>query len=867
MKKFTGYAILCLSLIAVMMFIGGSTATAQKPIKRVLVEEATGSWCQFCPRGATNLLKAINDNPDKVIGVAVHNGDGMKLSDEPIFHAAYIGGFPEIVVDRKHFAESDVQDDAKTNGMYDESIHGPVKTQIVTPAKVAVSLENLIYNSANRTMTVDVKATFVATVSGDIRFNVYIAEDSVKGSGQGWDQVNAFDGVNTSPWYKKGNPIKNYYHRHVLRAWLGGPWGEAGVIPSTVQDGGTYTKSYTYKIPNNFDVSKIKVIGIVQMYNSVVEKREVLNAVEQGLLEIKLPSIAVTGSVTEPYLHAATTSKITKKVTFSNSNSTDVTVDIGVDMENSVIPSGWVAKVDPATATIPAGGTFDATVTIETDASFDYAKAIVTATPIVQDAIPVAGSATVYALSEGIKYAVIEGFNYFAKQPFSESMSKMSSIGKQTKIFNWVKDKEILEAFKDQFNVCAISISGGLILGGTADYVTGQPLAADPTLYPDYPNFAKYIKSIMDAGKHILVSVPNGLWLNKQQGAINQDATNFYSMLGVELGKEEKHFTTKTTTEGILYEPTAFIVTGVSNEICSNLTGTGNSAGGYYTYWTNNMKLSPGSKSVPIFTVAEKPTDILGVRYEATNKARVVFLTFDIGAFNNDIISQQIVEKSINWLAEGLIVKPKLPIISNIDDVEFGEVEFMKSSDKTIEITNEGEADLEIKKVEIKGVGASYFKYKAMSLPVTIKPGEKIQITITFTPTIEDEVSATLSITSTDERETTGSELIGKGKKPATSVFTPADQAKTITGLTAGPNPAISKSTISYTISGVAAQVVEMYLVDMRGARVATLVDNLSLAPGSYSVSVNAADLASGSYRVVAHTAVETVQLPLVINR
>lgn len=863
MKKFTSYAVLCMALIAVMTMIGSSTISAQTPIKRVLVEEGTGAWCGYCPRGATTLLNTIDKYPDKVIGVAVHNADGMTIPEEAAYSSAYMNGFPNMTIDRKRHNVSGTK-----IGVSDGAIVGPIQTQMVVPAKVDVALENLVYSSANRTLTVDVKATFVTNVIGDIRFNLYIVEDSVKGSGTGWDQSNYMsktggDPDPNSPWYNFPPKIPNFYHRHVLRAMLGGTWGDAGVIPDPVQSGGTYTKSYTYKVPNNFNTNRIHVVGIVQMYNSSADKREVLNVIQQGLLETKLPSIAVTGTVTEPYLSAATSSKITKKVTFSNANTTDVTVDIGLDTENSVIPDGWVTKVEPATATIPAGGTFDATVTIETDASFDYVKAIVTATPVVQDAIPVAGSATVYALSEGIKYAVIEGFNPLGLS-FRNAIKGMDIVGDQTKEFVWGTDKEILEAFASQFNVVAISFSGGLIYNQGLTYVNGTPLAADATTNPDYPNMALYIKKVMAAGKRVLVSVPNGLNLNKVAGVINQDATDFYAMLGVELLKANQHY----TVAGNLYTATAYTVSGITNEICTGITATANTNNNGVAYWTNTMKLSPGSNSVPIFSMSGSPTDILGVRYEAANKARVVFLTFDMAAFGNAAIDRQIMDKTINWLAEGLIVKPKLPVISTINDVDFGEVELKKSTDMTVDIKNEGEADLVINKIEITGTGSKDFKLKNMSLPVTIKPGEKVVVTITYTPSVTGDVSATLSVTSNDPKSgTSNAELVGKGKEPAASVFTPADQAKTITGLTAGPNPAISKSTINYTISGVASQVVEIYMVDMRGARVATLVDNLTLAPGSYSVNVNAADLASGSYRVVAHTAVETVQLPLVINR
>jgi len=860
MKKITTYAVRCLALIAAVTMMG-SGLYAQAPVKRVLVEEGTGAWCGWCPRGATTLINAIEKYPGRVIGVAVHNGDAMTIPEEAAYSSAFINGFPNMTVDRKKFTGIS---GAKV-GMSDGQIFGPIQTQMAAPAKVDVTLENLIYSSDNRSLSVTVKGAFVANVSGDIRFNLYLVEDSVKGTGTGYDQANYLNTDNTSPWYNKGNPMKNFIHRHVLRAMVGGTWGTNGVIPSSVSSGGTYSKTYTYKLPATWNTNRMTVVGIIQMYDGAnADKREVLNAVEQGLFETKLPSIGVVGSVVDPYLRAAITSKITKKVVFTNNNDVDVDVDIDVDIDNSTLPGGWSTTIEPKTATIAAnGGTVEAIVTIETDERLDMADVLVTATPKVQDAIPVAGNARVYVLSENIRYAIIQGFNPLAT-PFANAIQSLDIIGDQAKVFTWSTDQKILEAFSDQFHVVAMSFSGGLIYNGTLDFLNGTPLAADPTANPDFPNMAKYIKTIMDGGKRVLVSVPNGLVLNKVAGVINQDATDFYAMLGVELAKANQHY----TVSGNSYTPAQFTVTGITNEICTGLTATINGTPNLgYTFWTNSMKLSPGSKSVPIFEMSGKPADILGVRYEATNKARVVFLTFDMAASGNPAISNQIMDKSMNWLAEGLLVKPKVPVIAAVNDVDFGEVELNQSKDMTVDIENTGEADLVITNIEI--LINKEFKLKGVSLPMTIKPGEKVAVTITYTPTTKgDAMTGVLRITSNDPKNNSmTADLSGIGKDAPKSVFIPADQAKTVIGMTAGPNPATTKSTISYTIGGVSPQVVEMYVVDIRGARVATLVDNISLAPGNYSTNVNASALANGSYHIITRTAVETVQLPIVINR
>lgn len=863
MKKLSVFVAKSMALATMVLAIGASTMSAQAPVKRVLVEEGTGAWCGYCPRGATTLINTIEKYPGKVIGVAVHNADQMSITNEPDYSSAYMNGYPNMTVDRKRFSVSGAKP-----GMSDGSIVGPIIQQMGVAAKVDVKLENVVYNSGSRTITVDVKADFVTSVSGDLRLNLYVVEDSVKGSGTGYDQANYMNGESTSPWYNKGNPIKNFWHRHVLRATVGGTWGTPSVIPSSVQSGGSYTKSYTYKLPSGYNANRISLVGIVQMYDVSVDKREILNAVEQGLFETKLPTIGVTGSVTSPYLSAAAGTPLTKKVTFTNPNDKDVDVNIEIDMDNSDIPGGWQTTVEPATATIPANGSIEATVTINPDDALELAKVTVMATPNVTDAIAASGSAVVYALADKIKYAVINGFNPLSK-PYADAVMRIQTdnIGAESRAFNWGTEKEICEAFKDQFNVVILSLSGGDITSGSLSNEYGLPISVDAATDPDYPNMVKYVMSIMDAGKRVFVSAPNSLWWNQQTGAKNQDATDFFNMLGVDLAKANAHYTKTPNGNQIQIGFTTFNVNGITGEIFNGLSGTGNGQPNLgYTHWTNTMKMQAGSKSKAVFNMGTNTSDVLGVRYEAANKARIVFVTFDMQAWANVSLQQEMMDKAINWLAEGLIVQVKKPVIAEILSVDFDKVDNGKTKDMPIEISNTGDADLIVTKIDI--LGDKVFNLKGVSLPFTVTPGAKTVVTVTFAPTAEKSYTAFLQITSNNNNtnnDVVSVDLSGIGKA-AVGVFTPAEEATTIIAMTAGPNPSADRSVLSYTVGGTAPQFVELYVVNSLGQRVAELGSQMR-TPGTYTANINAANLASGSYRIVAHTAVETVQLPFVVNR
>lgn len=72
--------------------------------RNVVVEEWTGTWCQFCVRGIVTLREMKASYPDSFIGIAIHNGDDMAYDDYLLHIYDYyeqMGTFPGCVVNRK----------------------------------------------------------------------------------------------------------------------------------------------------------------------------------------------------------------------------------------------------------------------------------------------------------------------------------------------------------------------------------------------------------------------------------------------------------------------------------------------------------------------------------------------------------------------------------------------------------------------------------------------------------------------------------------------------------------------------------------------------------------------------------------------
>lgn len=69
------------------------------PVHRAVIEEYTGLWCGYCPKGFVALEKMNKLYPDKFIGLSYHNGDQMEIMESKYFPVNVVG-YPEAWIDR-----------------------------------------------------------------------------------------------------------------------------------------------------------------------------------------------------------------------------------------------------------------------------------------------------------------------------------------------------------------------------------------------------------------------------------------------------------------------------------------------------------------------------------------------------------------------------------------------------------------------------------------------------------------------------------------------------------------------------------------------------------------------------------------------
>jgi len=261
---------------------------SQRPDKNVMIEEFTTAQCQYCPMGGTKVEDILSAHT-YAVSASIHAGfgtDAMTTNDmEEIADTLDENGAPAIMVDRVYWDDEEAiaMNTGWTLTNWDD------KTVARKAALVPVTIKGSnTYNTQTRELSVSATAKFYSAISNsDYRINCYIIEDSVTGTGSGYNQINYYHNHTNQPynvWYGAGNPIIGYNHRHVARYMFGGAWGTTGVIPSTTANLGEYTKQYTYTLPGNWDASQIKLLVLVQNYNpGNVNDRNILNVIEMPL--------------------------------------------------------------------------------------------------------------------------------------------------------------------------------------------------------------------------------------------------------------------------------------------------------------------------------------------------------------------------------------------------------------------------------------------------------------------------------------------------------------------------------------------------------------------------------------------------------
>ena len=252
-----------------------SIIALEKSADRVsVVEEQTGTWCGWCPRGHVALDLLNKQLGDKVVTLAGHfaNGesqvDPMNILGDNITSQAEAfadyggvamilssmlggGGLPGAMFDRVVAADPYVGANTTKgkNGTYEYGATDLVNLlKEGNPSEADFSMTASWADDKNTDIKVDLTTTFNYNRFGSFPYGVafVLSENGMTGKGATWKQLNYYSklaGVNgasdfnnpdMAAWFKAGSYVSTTYDNVVVQAW--NPFGNAAIVDKSVTD-------------------------------------------------------------------------------------------------------------------------------------------------------------------------------------------------------------------------------------------------------------------------------------------------------------------------------------------------------------------------------------------------------------------------------------------------------------------------------------------------------------------------------------------------------------------------------------------------------------------------------------------------------
>lgn len=221
--------------------------------KMVVGEEGTGTWCQWCPRGAVYMDMFEQEFNEFWAGIAVHNGDPMTVTDYDAGIGTLISGYPSALVDRGN--------EVDPSGMGTD-FYARLQT-----APKAFIVNGATWNSTTRELNVSVTADFQASANNNYKLACVLTEDGVTGT-TGYAQSNAYAGGANGVmggFESLPNPVPaaQMVYDHVARVIKPSFGGFVNSFPAVVNNGDAHTVNFTFTLPANWDETSIHIIGLL----------------------------------------------------------------------------------------------------------------------------------------------------------------------------------------------------------------------------------------------------------------------------------------------------------------------------------------------------------------------------------------------------------------------------------------------------------------------------------------------------------------------------------------------------------------------------------------------------------------------------
>ena len=294
-------SIIAMFLMLLTIGLNAQNFVSTTPTNRnAVLEEFTGSYCQYCPEGHMLAKELSATNPDKIFVVNLHAGtyatsNFMTTDASAIYSGFVVNGFPSGLVNR-----------TSEKSLSRNEWGANLQQQLGQVAECNVAGQVTI-DKQTRKATVTVEVYYTSNSTSETNYlNVIMLQDNIDSYQAGAD-ANPSQIVNGQ-----------YRHMHVFRDAITPSWGEA-ISPTT--EGTLITKTYTYDIPQtigfNVNLEDVEFLAFVTEKYQGTATRPILNA-------NKLHTLFVTNDDIHPSI-------VSLNVAANISCSNDKVIDVAVN--------------------------------------------------------------------------------------------------------------------------------------------------------------------------------------------------------------------------------------------------------------------------------------------------------------------------------------------------------------------------------------------------------------------------------------------------------------------------------------------------------------------------------------------------------
>lgn len=211
--------------------------------KNVVLEEYTGTGCQYCPDGHKRANEFAAANPGRVVLMNIHQGSfaGSNPNYKTVWGDALanqtgLQGYPSGTINRRVFSGTTT---ALNRGEW--ATDGAIVMNESSFVNVA---SRATIDTVTRIITVDVEVYYTGDANSKINMlNVALLQDSVLGPQTGGATYNPTQVVGTQ-----------YWHMHMFRHLFSNQFGDVLVGQGNVITSGSFfTKRYVYTLPENIN--------------------------------------------------------------------------------------------------------------------------------------------------------------------------------------------------------------------------------------------------------------------------------------------------------------------------------------------------------------------------------------------------------------------------------------------------------------------------------------------------------------------------------------------------------------------------------------------------------------------------------------